>query len=69
MVPGNVPPTCSLPAGKMDSPYSARFRLASSGEKSRRHPPAGGLQRGGTPGARRFAAATLPSAERRSADE
>lgn len=46
---GVVPPTRSLPVSKMDSPYSARFRLARSGEKSRQHPLTDRLQMGGAP--------------------
>jgi len=51
----DVPPTRSLPVSKMDSPYSARFRLARSGEKSRQHLLAGGLPMGGAPGTPRAA--------------
>ncbi len=55
-VSGDVPPTRSSPVSKMDSPYSARFRLARTGEKSRQHSLTGGLQMGGA----REAPAALP---------
>ena len=45
---GDVPPTRSLPASKMDSPNSARFPSRSTGETSRQHPLTGGLPMGGT---------------------
>ncbi len=37
MAPGDVPLIGSFPTSKMDSPNSARFHLACTGEKSRQH--------------------------------
>lgn len=45
---GDVPPTRSLPASKMDSPNSARYPSRMTGETSRQHQLTGGLPMGGT---------------------
>ena len=50
MTSGDVPPTRSLPASKMDSP-TPPASVSLTGETSRQHPLAGGLQMGGAPDA------------------
>jgi len=49
VAPGDVPLIGSSPVSKMDSPNSARFRLACTGEKSRQHPLIGELPVSGAP--------------------
>ena len=49
VVPGDVPLIGSFPTSKMDSPNSARFHLASSGETSRQQSLVGKLPVSGAP--------------------
>jgi len=49
VAPGDVPLIGSFPTSKMDSPNSARFHLARTGEKSRQQSLVGELPVSGAP--------------------